>query len=78
MIEQYRTQLLKDALDARMREVTEYQVNIDNFRLAIDRVGADPDLKDFKEQLRGLLMTNMIEQKKAKVMLGVIKSQLEE
>ena len=73
----YRLEILTTALDARIKEVTEYQVNIDNFRLAIARVGVEPELQDFKAQLEGLLASSILEQKKAQIMLDVIRAQLE-
>lgn len=73
----YQKEILTSALDARIKEVTEYQVNIDNFRLAIDRIGDDPELQQFKEQITGLMQSSLLEQKKAQIMLEVIKSQLE-
>lgn len=77
MNEDYRLEILTSALDARVKEVTEYQVNIDNFRLAIGRIGDDPALQDFKTQLEGLLSSSTHEQKKAQIMLDVIRAQLE-
>ena len=74
---EYKNEILTAALDARIKEVTEYQVNIDNFRLAIERVGGDPDLQDFKAQLSGLLASSILEQRKAQIMLDVIRAQLE-
>lgn len=73
---QYHKELLLSAFDARQREVTEYQVNIDNFGMAIERIGDDPDMQDFKEHLKSLLSSSIIEQKKAKIMLSVIEQQL--
>jgi hypothetical protein len=73
----YQKEILTSALDARIREVTEYQVNIDNFRLAIERIGDDPELQQFKEQITGLMQSSILEQKKAQIMLEVIQSQLE-
>ena len=73
----YRTEILTAALDARIKEVTEYQVNIDNFRLAIEHVGDDPELQDFKANLSGLLASSILEQRKAQIMLDVIRAQLE-
>jgi hypothetical protein len=73
----YHRQILTDALEARIREVTEYEVNIVNFRLAIAKCGDDPDLQDFKVRMGDLLASSLIEQKKAQVMLDVIKEQLE-
>jgi len=73
----YQKEILKSALDARIKEVTEYQVNIDNFRLAIERIGDDQELQQFKEQITDLMQSSVLEQKKAQIMLDVIKSQLE-
>lgn len=74
---QYKNELLKNAVTTRIKEVTEYQVNIDNFRLALEKIGNDPYLVDFKTQLENLLKANLYEQRKAQVMLEVIQSQLE-
>lgn len=74
----YRLEILKAALEQREREVVEYQVNIDNYRLAIDHIGEDEDLQEFKGHIRNLLQSSIVEQKKAKVILDVIKQQLEE
>jgi muramoyltetrapeptide carboxypeptidase LdcA involved in peptidoglycan recycling len=73
----YQKEILANALDARVKEVTEYQVNIDNFRLAIERIGEDPELQQFKEQITDLMHSSILEQKKAQIMLEVIQSQLE-
>ena len=73
----YRVEILTSALDARIKEVTEYQVNIDNFRLAIDKIGDDVDLQPFREHLQNLLGSSILEQRKAQIMLDVIRSQLE-
>jgi muramoyltetrapeptide carboxypeptidase LdcA involved in peptidoglycan recycling len=73
----YHREILTSALDARVKEVTEYQVNIDNFSLAIERIGDDPDLQEFKQQLEGLLASSILEQRKAQIMLEVVQSQLE-
>lgn len=72
----YRNEILTASLDGRIREVTEYQVNIDNFRLAIDMVGDDEELAEFKQQLEGLLASSLLEQRKAQIMLDVIRKQL--
>jgi len=74
---EYQKEILTSALDARIKEVTEYQVNIDNFRLAIERIGDDYELQQFKQQLQELLASSLFEQRKAQIMLDVIKSQLE-
>lgn len=77
MDKQYKKEILESAIEARIKEITEYQVNIDNFRLAIEYIGDDLEMQDFKANLQNLLSTSMHEQKKAKIMFEVIKSQLE-
>ena len=73
----YKQELLQVALEARKKEVTEYQVNIDNFRLAIQKINDNPELAEFKTQLESLLKSSLYEQSKAKIMLEVIQDQLE-
>ena len=77
MNHEYKKEILTAALDARIKEVTEYQVNIDNFTLAVERIGEDRELQEFKQQIQGLLTSSILEQRKAQIMLEVIKSQLE-
>lgn len=71
-----KNKMLEAGYSQRINEVTEYQVNIDNYAMALDIIGDDPDLQAFKEQLQELLRTTIIEQKKSKIMLEVIKRQL--
>lgn len=70
---------LKVNHQARVEEVLNYQINIDNFSLALEEVELrnDPDLEGFKTQLQELLASSILEQKKAQIMLNVIASQLE-
>lgn len=77
MIEQYKKEILTTSLEGRKREVTEYQVNITNFTLALEKIGEEVELQDFKQQLQGLLSSSYLEQRKAQIMLEVIQSQLE-
>lgn len=72
----YQRELLESSLAAREREIIEYQVNIDNFRLAIKQV-EDADLQEFKTQLQTLLASSLLEQKKAQIMQTVIRYQLD-
>lgn len=79
---QTREEILKSSLDARVQEVMHYQMNIDNYRIALDEIGKLPDderaeLSGFTEQLRTLLSSEKLEQKKAQIMLAVIKQQVE-
>lgn len=73
----YKKHMLTSALEARVKEVTEYQVNIDNFKAALDKIGEEPELEEFKEQLQALLASSLLEQRKAQIMLEVIQSQVE-
>lgn len=75
--EAYRTKILEDARDARIKEITEYQVNVDNFRLAIQKVEGVEGLQLFKKTLEGNLQDYTVEQKKSIVILEVIMDQLE-
>ena len=74
---EYRKEILTSAKEARIKEVTEYQVNIDNFRTAMDLIGDNPEMAEFKEQLNGLWTSSIKEQAKAKLMLLAITMQLE-
>lgn len=70
-------EILKQASAARIEEIAGYQINIDNYTLAIPRAEADPELSDFAAQLRGLLASEKLEQKKAKIILSVLETQIE-
>jgi hypothetical protein len=74
----YQVEMLQAALTAREHEVIEYQVNIDNYTRALDLIGDDAELAPFRTQLAGLLASSRLEQRKAQVMLTVIKQQLVE
>jgi hypothetical protein len=71
-------QILTDALSQREQEILGYQINIDNYTLAIEMAKEDPDLADFSQNLHNLLASSILEQKKAKIMYEVIKKQVEE
>lgn len=73
----YQREILTTALEGRERELIEYQVNIDNYRLAIEHIGSDEELQPFREQLQNLLASSLLEQKKSQVILTVIKQQLD-
>ena len=69
---------LQQALAARKEEIFGYQINIDNYRLAIPFAEADPELKEFSYQLKSLLASEILEQKKAAIILKVLQIQLGE
>jgi hypothetical protein len=79
---QTREEILKASLDARIQEVMHYQINIDNYRIALDEISkmSDDDramLSGFADQLRTLMSSEKLEQKKAQIMLSVLKQQVE-
>lgn len=82
LIKNRKTDILKKSADARAKNVEDYQINIDNFRLAISEIEYnhpnDPEMTQYAEQLRSLLNSSLQEQKKEIVMLKVIRRQLEE
>jgi hypothetical protein len=76
-----REEILTMSLEARVAEVMNYQINIDNYVIALEEIGNMPpderaELAAFTEQLRTLLTSEKLEQKKAKIMLNVIKRQV--
>jgi hypothetical protein len=78
---QTREGILAASLDARVQEVMHYQINIDNYTLALEEIGKlsvdeRAELSGFADQLRNLLASEKLEQKKAKIMLAVIQQQL--
>ena len=73
-----REETLKEALGAREEEVLMYQINIDNYERAIVKSEGDPELSEFITRLNELLASSRLEQKKAKIMLDVLREQIEE
>ena len=73
-----RIQILTEAAESREREVLGYQIDIDNYHRAIVEADKDRDMVEFAQRLRELLLSSIIEQKKAKIMLKVITDQLED
>lgn len=69
-------EILKQAFGARKDEIAGYQINIDNYTLAIPLAEADPELVDFTAQLRSLLASEKLEQKKASIILSVLEMQI--
>jgi len=71
-------EILNGALVAREQEIMGYQINIDNYTLAIEHIksSGDADLTDFCQKLESLLASEKLEQKKANVMYLIIKKQL--
>jgi hypothetical protein len=74
--------ILKAAAAQREQEVIHYQINIDNYRLAIAEIeenhSDEQHMLDFANNLKELLTSSLQEQAKEKVLLKVIKSQLKD
>jgi hypothetical protein len=82
MENQTREEILAASLDARAQEVMLYQINIDNYTLALAEIENLPEqerdaLKEFTNQLQTLLASEIQEQKKANIMLAVVRKQLQ-
>jgi len=76
-----REEILQLSLEAREQEVMHYQINIDNYTLALAAIenmsaGEKAELSSFVDQLKGLLTSEKLEQKKARIMLAVIQQQI--
>ena len=79
--EQTREEILATSLHAREQEIMHYQINIDNYTIALDEISKmsvedQAEMSGFKNQLSELLASEKIEQKKATIMLNVIKRQI--
>ena len=73
----YQREILTSALEGRDRELIEYQVNIDNYRLALTKIADDDEeLQPFKQQLENLLSSGLLEQRKSLIIRDVIAEQL--
>jgi hypothetical protein len=74
-------EILRAAAQGRRAEVMHYQINIDNFTLAIKKIEVEhsdkPAMLEFADHLRGLLASSLTEQLKEIIMLEVIEQQLE-
>jgi len=74
-------QILVDAVKHRENEVLLHQINIDNYTLAIAEIELNmldkPHMVAFADRLRELLKSSIEEQDKEKVLLKVIRQQLE-
>lgn len=80
-LETERRAMLSDAAAHREREVMHHQINIDNYRLALAEIDknhtGDANLAEFAKQLAELLSSSIREQAKERIMLTVVRQQLE-
>lgn len=78
-----RASILRSSVQSRDAEISEYQLNIDNYRLALDMISKMSEeerewMKPFVDQLNELLSSSLFEQKKAMIMRDVVLHQLGE
>lgn len=77
-----RTDILTQALEGRDAELLSYQINIDNYRLAIAKITADhpenDDLAAFREELEARLAEELRQQLRSRIIRDVIADQLQE
>ena len=73
---------LQSALDARNDELLGYQINIDNYTRAIDKINAEyannPAMIEFRDRLVDMLESHKTEQLKSMIIRDVIADQLNE
>ena len=73
---------LQSALDARNDEFLDYQINIDNYTRAIDKINAEhqnnPAMIEFRDRLADMLESHKTEQLKSMIIRDVIADQLNE
>ena len=72
--------ILAPALEGRDQELLGYQINIDNYILAIAKINADyadnEDLIAFRDELQGRLDEELRQQLRSKIIRDVIADQL--
>lgn len=71
-----RLEILTQAKEMREQEVLDYQINVDNYTMAIAQLQATGEQPEFLVQLQDLLSSTKREQAKAQLMLDVITVQL--
>lgn len=73
---------LQSALSAREDEIFGYQINIDNYTRAIEKINAEhagnPAMIEFRDRLSDLLDSSTTEQLKAVIIRDVIAEQIAE
>jgi hypothetical protein len=77
-----KTETLQSALAGREDEILGYQINIDNYVRAIEKINAEhadnPAMIEFRDKLADLLQSSRTEQLKAIIIRDVIADQLTE
>lgn len=75
-------EILVNALVGRDEEIFNYQINIDNYERAIEKIdkeyGDKPEIIEFRDYLIHLTESNKTEQLKTRIIRDVIADQLDE
>ena len=75
-------EILTTALEGRNEEIATYQINIDNYARAIDKINLEHSdnhaMIEFRDHLTGMLASSKTEQLKAIIIRDVIADQLTE
>ena len=73
-------QILTQNAEMRRQSVDSYQMNIDNYTLAVadinENFADDPEMQAFKARLEELLVTERREQGKERIMLRALEAQI--
>jgi cytochrome c551/c552 len=79
-LDEERIKIITDAYEHRKREVMHHQINIDNYRLALDEIAEkhpeNEAMAEFANRLRDLLASSIVEQAKEVIMRDVMAKQL--
>ncbi|QCO57449.1 hypothetical protein EOK75_17195 (plasmid) [Pseudorhodobacter turbinis] len=73
-----RKEYIENSINSRQAEIDQYQFAIDTYDMSLPLARRDPDLRDYEHHLSSMLKSTIIEQKKAKIMLQVLKTQREQ
>lgn len=73
-------EILQQNYEHRLQEIENYQINIDNYTMALEEIELNHKnelgMEQFKEQITSLLISEKIEQRKALVMRNVLLKQI--
>ena len=79
-------EILKSAVNQRLQDELMYHINIDNYRLAIEKIDREHNtnsnfdlaIQEYKNHIQELLNSSLIELRKTEIMREVIQDQLKE
>lgn len=71
----YRQQVIADNIEARENEIAVYDINIFNYTYVLSRP-VEPELEGFVEEIRERCRTEVLERRKAEIILQALNAQL--